>query len=490
MRRRQLPVLPWILAGWAFGCASGTAGGDDRGFGQDLPEERPAEDSGGGGRGPLVIPNGLRIAYEYQRYVDPGPEVDLRLAVSGQSGFLSFQELLAPLGLDCRTRCLLDRSGTWLAVLVPGAGGGATGHTARLFRVESGGTLKDAGIPDVVDAWFPAFGKTRDGPAIYWSRSRPACDTDAGIPKGCRAFYRRLLQPEAPEEFLFTFPPASILDRTLPHSGFFRIGEDGRTVIVLAPTVGSQRIFLWREAGEPVLQGGPFCGTPDRAPDGSCLESGSAFSDRDPVAVSPDGNHLVAALVLENRRLVVWHQDLRGGAPRAATLMEVPQGSRYATDACYNRTPPSLWEPTQVVPPLRFAPDASEVLLVGQAPCGDNRDKPWTKVLGLSLERLDREGRLGPGDVRWVTDFPPGDVAASVSILPEALDLTPTGDLVFMVGTPWLDSRGDPIGDAQLQHRNDAEVLVTRRDGTTEVIQWTFGQGWRATSVQVIDPGP
>jgi len=208
------------------------------------------------------------------------------------------------------------------------------------------------------------------------------------------------------------------------------------------------------------------------------------------VAVSPDGNHLVAALVLEDRRLGAWHRDLRGDATRAAILMEVPRGSRFSTDACYNRTPPSRWEPTRVVPPLRFSPDSSEVVLVGHAPCGDNRDKPWTKVLGLSLERLDREGRLDPGDLRWITDFPPGDIAASVSVLPEALDLSPSGDLVFLVGTPWLDSRGEPIADSQLQHRNDAEVLVTRRDGTAEVVQWTFGQGWRATSVQVLSPGP
>jgi hypothetical protein len=483
-------MIAGVLAWWLAGCSSPPTGSSDPDPGTDLPEDRVVNDPGGDGRVPLAVPEGTRIAYGYQRYVDPGPALDLRITGPNGSDPVSFRDRLEPLGLDCQAGCLLDRSGSWLAVLVATASGGGDGNTLRLFRVQADGTPVASGIPDVAEAWYPAFGSTRDGPAIYWSRSRPACDADSGLPKGCRAFYRRLLRADAPEEFLFSFPPASILDRTLPHSGFFRLGEDGRTVIVLAPTVGSQRIFLWREAGEPLLQGGPFCGTPDRAPDGSCLESGGAFSDRDPVAVSPDGNHLVAALVLEDRRLVAWHRDLRGDATRAAILMEVPRGSRFSTDACYNRTPPSRWEPTRVVPPLRFSPDSSEVVLVGHAPCGDNRDKPWTKVLGLSLERLDREGRLDPGDLRWITDFPPGDIAASVSVLPEALDLSPSGDLVFLVGTPWLDSRGEPIADSQLQHRNDAEVLVTRRDGTAEVVQWTFGQGWRATSVQVLSPGP
>lgn len=490
MRGPWTRLVPWMLGWWILGCSASPAGGDDDpGPVADGAEERTGEDPGGDGRVPLVVPEGSRIAYGYQRYAEPGPEVDLWLASAGDASPVSFRERLQPLGLDCRTGCLLDRTGSWLAVLVPAASEG-NGTTLRLFRVEADGTPVSAGIPDVVEAWHPAFGSTRDGPAIYWSRARPACDTDSGLPKGCRAFYRRLLRAEAPEEFLFSFPTASILDRTLPHSGFFRLGEDGRTVIVLAPTVGSQRIYLWRETGEPVLEGGPFCASPDRAPDGSCLESGGAFSERDPVAVSPDGNHLVAALVVDNRRLVVWHRDLRGGDPRTTTLMEVPQGSRFDTDACYNRTPPSQWEPTRVVPPLRFTPDSSEVVLVGQAPCGENRDKPWSKVLGLSLQRLDQGGRLDRNDPRWITDFPPGDIAASVSILPEALDLSPSGDLVWMVGTPWLDSRGDPITDSQLQHRNDAEVIVTRRDGTAEVVQWTFGQGWRATSVQALSPRP
>jgi len=452
-----------------------------------VPEER-TEDSGDGSRPSPEVPEGVRVAYGYQRYAEQGAEVDLRVTGPGWASPLSFRERLQPLGLDCQAGCFLDRSGTWLAVLVPEAE--STESTLRLFRVEADGTPVSSGVPEVRQAWYPAFGNTLDGPAIYWSRRQPACDSASGIPKECRKFYRRLLRPEAPEEDLFSFPPASILDAALPHSGFFRLGEDGRTVIVLAPTVGSQRIYLWRESGAPLLQGGPFCGTPDRTRDGACLESGGAFSDRDPVAVSPDGNHLVAALVVDDRRLVIWHRDLRGGEPRATTLKEVPQGSRYSTDACYNPPYPSFREPVRVVPPLRFSPDSSEVILVGHTPCGENLDKPWSKVLALTIERLDREGRLGPEDLRWITDFPPGDIAASVAILPEAMDLSPSGDLLWMVGTPWLDSDRQPITDSQLQHRNDAEVLVTRRDGTAAVLQWTFGRGWRATSVQALAPAP
>lgn len=475
----------------------GPACGDSGGGGRDAvdPGDVPAVDAPDAGadapRVPLEITEPFRAVIGCLQRVDPFATT-LRLrdpSLPAADGTASLSDALAAAdpALDCHLGCRVDATGRWLAVFVAPPSSAAGGSLVRLFRLSAGPTVTASGLPDVTDVRALAFGRD----ALYWSRPRTACEAERGPSKGCHAFYRRPLPTPGPEEFLFSFPTASALATALPHSGRFVMGQDGQTVLLMAPTVNTQGIWLWREPGEPLQVVGPVCGTLQGGADGSCVGSGVAYSDTDPVALSPDGRHLAFGLVLEDRRLALGHLDLQAGGPfRTVSLLTMPEGSYTANNAaCYNRF--GGWEPTAIQPPLRFSPDGTEVIFVGKAACGVNRDKAWTNVLALPLSRIDAGGNLSRDDLRWITDFPAEDSARCVTITPDALDLSPTGAFVTFVGTPRYDSQGVEILANQLAHRNDAEVWATRTDGTTEPSQLTAEQAWMATSVAAIPvPAP
>lgn len=466
------------------GCGSDGGSARDATDPGDLPAD-VADDTGPDvPRVPVEVTEPFRVALGYLQRDRSSTELLLRdPAVPSADGTASLSGALAALdpSLDCSLGCRVDPTGRWLAVFVEAPVSGSGGSRVRLFRLSAGPVVTASDVPDVTDVRALAFGDD----TLYWSRPRAACEAERGPSRGCHAYFRRPLSTPGTEEFLFAFPPASALDTALPHSGRFVLGEDRRTVLLLGPTVNTQSVWIWRTAGEPIRVAGPLCGTRQSAGQ-ECIGSGTSYADTDPLALSPDGRHLVLATVLQDRDLVLAHVDLQGDpALRTAVLLGMPdEVTDFAKNACYNRF--GGWEPTAVQAPLRFSPDGGEVVFVGRSTCVPNRDKAWTNLLALPLSRIDAGGRLQRGDLRWITDFPTGSVAACVSILPDALDLSPTGDFLVFVGTPRFGSDGQPIGDDQRAHLQDAEVWVTRRDGTTQPAQLTADLQFMATSVQAV----
>ncbi len=489
--------LPWL------GCGS-SGGSTDVHFVPDdiLPDQNSGDAAQDAVRPPTQVTEPFRIVFPYLKYslpaqldlawTDPmAPTWDPDVSFSG----LVLQRDAA---LSCELGCFPARSGQWIAVVVSGPTSDTTGNVIRLFRLADGPLLEESGIPDVTDVTTFAFGSD----SFVFTRALADCVPSAIEKKSCVKFFRIDLSVPNPmgEEFLFTFPTADRIEEALPHSGRFTMGQDGRSIVVLSRTPGSQTAWLWRgSAGDPILVAGPICAGP--APGGGCLETEGGFTDADPVALSADGNHLVLAVVEDDRSLVLTHVDIRdvvaGAEPRRTTvsLLAMPQGISYK-NRCYNR---QTWQPTFVLSPMKFTPDGSELVFAAGTDCPPNKFKPWSNVLAIQMSRLESNGALANQDLRWITDFPQGDSAANVSIPidslnpdsgAEYLDLSMSGDYVAFVGTPMLDSFGNAIADKQEQHRNDHEVWVTRRDGTTEPVQLTGRQGWKSTSLRAISIPP
>ncbi len=493
---RRLPVLPALLAVLAA-CSGG--GGKDVPF---VPDEVVQDNGGetadpgldGETRPPTQVAEPFRIVFPYYQYTPPPEPIRVLWTDPSAMAINPSTSLDAALqavdrSLSCTNGCIADRSGHWLAVVValPDESGGSK---VRLFRLFDGPVVQASGIADIVDVRAFAFGKD----SFVFTRAQYGCYESDTHRKACAKFFRIDLSVANPagEESLFTFPTEADLDKVLAPSGNFRIGDDGRTILVLGPTVGSQSVWLWRgPTGLPIRVAGPICGA--GTIDGACQESGSAFSDTDPVALSPDGNHLVLALVENDRALVLVHVDLpQAGTRKTASLLKMAEGISFAENACYNRQRVNPWQPTFVQGPLRFSPDGTEVLFVAGTECDPNRTRPWTNVLALPLSRIDGEGTLARDHLRWITEFPTDETrTACVSILPGSMDLSPTGDHVVFAGSPMLDSTGTAvIPDGQQQLYLDAEVWAVRRDGTTAPVQLTATQGWKATSTLAIAVPP
>lgn len=477
----------------AFATSCGTSkGSPDLPFSPDDPGTDPSAADPGPDtpREPTVVSEAFRIVFPYQQYL-PSQNVDVVWSDPANpelSPSTSFDALLKAQdeALSCALGCVPAPSGRWLAVVVSGPTSSSSDSVVRLYRLFDGPAVAPSGIPDIVDVRTFAFGAD----SFVFSRAQYGCYASDPKKRACVKFFRVDLAVPTPagEESLFAFPTEDDVEHVLPPTGAFRMGEDGRTIIVLGTTLGSQGVWLWRgPSGPPRQVAGPICA--GIAPGGGCLESDSPFSDSDPVALSLDGNHLVLALVENDRSLILTHFDLRGAGTRtSASLLSMPDSISFATNRCYNR---QAWQPTFVQPPLRFSPDGTELVFVGGTDCQPNRDRSWTNLLALSLSRIDAEGPLEREDLRWITDFPQGaQLAASVSIQPGSLDLSPSGEYVVFAASPYLDSSGLVLRDGDYQLFNDSEVWVTRRDGTTLPVQMTARQGWKATSARAITVPP
>jgi hypothetical protein len=216
-----------------------------------------------------------------------------------------------------------------------------------------------------------------------------------------------------------------------------------------------------------------------RDPTGNCIGSGTAsvYRDDDPIALSPDGLHLVFALVEDNQQLRLYHHDLQTDLRRYSVLLDVP--SNYFTNACYNRQP---WQYKAVRSPIRFTPDGSEVLFLGWDDCGDSKDKPWTNIVGVKRDFIGGGKKVTEADLRKVTDNPVGKVTKNIAV--SWFDLSPSGQYTTFLGTPTLLEDGTGwVPDISDRQVNDSEVYVTATDGSTTPVQLTNEVNWSTTSV-------
>lgn len=469
-------------------CGGGNGGPDTD---PDVPPDVPADvaDLPAGvdthePRVPLSLDQPLRIAWMAQDRLagTGGLGVDLRVgdpAAPDRSNDVSLNSRLAAVdaALSCDKGCAVDRALRRLAV-VTGDSPSQRGVTVQAF------TLSDDLVPTPVGAPVDdvrSFHVT--GPYLWVARLHSMCPADRGQSGNCYDLVRVPLEPPGPPQVVASFPtPAAMYQSQF--GGRFVTSEDGRTLALLNPTFGSVQPWAWREGGEIRPLGDPVCdGTRlDFSGNEVCVETGAAYSDQDPLALSPDGRTLVWAAPWMNRELRLFRDDVLGATPRDhAVLLAVPNDLRKT--ACYNRT----WQFTSVLPSPRFSADGSTVYFVGQSLCGQAPQKPWTNLVSLPLASIAGGRVLARGDLHWVTDFPEEYSPRCVAIQPATVDLDPTGTFAVFAGTPRYQSDGLPIPnepEAASAHTADAEAWIARLDGTQEAGQITADSLTRTIGTQ------
>ena len=434
-------------------------------------------------RYPVVVDEDFRYLYGYSGRI-PGDnlgEFDLFMADPTDDDVTNdvslTEESLSDLSLDCHLGCFLDRQMRWMAVATEAGDAGT--YTVKLARFTTKMKLismdKFGALENVKHLAFA-------GDFLYFSQPQE-CEAQGGIPVPCYVIKRLDLNFPGVIQSLLTMPTKDLIAKAQGYQyfGYFTVGEDLETLLFLLPTNVSQSVWVWKNGKlRKVVE--DLCAATD--PVGNCIGSGtsSLYRDNDPAALSPDGKHLVFALVEDNAELRLYRHDLETDQTKYSVLLGVPND--YFTNACYNR---ASWQFTDVGNPLRFMPDGSEVVFIGSHDCGDNSKKPWTNILRLPLERIGSGEKLTESDFRKVTDNPEGHVAKAVSI--SWFDLSPSGEYTVLVGTPTIEEDGSAfITDSSARHYKDAEIYVTRTDGTALPVQLTNRLEWEAVSVLAIPP--
>jgi hypothetical protein len=450
-------VLVLVLA---TACGSGSTGTGTADAGQTTPDAAEADVPPEIPRVPPDVTEDFRVLYEYRPKVSGQAGGALWLADPRDRKPSNDIDVSAAAGISCRLGCYADRRLEWLVVATENDPVRATstvvaGRLGEGFAFQPIAGSERPGVRHVVVAGDHAFTSTLV----------PDCGPAGASPQSCYEFRRMDLAAGGTEETLFRFPPQDRL-LTSGYSGRFTVGDDGETLLLWNPALVSQELWLGRGTKLERVAG-PFCPAVD--PAGDCIGSGSptGFSDVHPVALSADGRHLVWVLVVDDAELRLYSRDLPAGPELYSVLLRTP-GS-YTQNACLNRAD---WQYTTVLPPLRFSPDGSEVLFLGYAACGDNKEKPWTNLVGLALDRIGSGQALAPSDLRLVTDNPTGRIPACISMT--TFDLSPSGEFAVFLGTPVVESDGKTaVKESDQRQVTGSEVHVTRTDGTSLSTQIT-----------------
>lgn len=426
---------------------------------------------------PLVVTEDFRIVYAYTgRTLENSGRVEFRLADPRYSDTADHALLLATSSgaiPDCSFGCFMDRGLRYLAVATVGSG---KGHGLQVYDLGAPDGPSPVG-PFVTDVAHMTWAES----VLYYSRN-VVCPTGTAAVTQCFDVFR--FDPKNPEvaQRLTQMPPVEEegLTTAFQYGGFFRVGEDGKTLIFFVPTNVSVTVWIYRDGlRRKVL--GPLCAAKD--PYGQCIQSPggtSMFREHNPVALSQDGRTLVFPLLEENRELKLYRYEIGDPEARFSTLLSVP--SDYLKNACYNRLP---WQITEVRGPLRFSPLGDEVLFIGAHTCKPNQVKPWTNILRLDVAKIGVGAPLSEADFEKVTDNPQGYTARAIAI--SDFDLSPSGEYVVFSGTPTVDMEGNPLpSQPDGRHERDSEVHVTRYDGGVLPVQVTNDVMWRADQVMAV----
>lgn len=393
---------------------------------------------------------------------------------------------LEKIGLDCSLGCWPDRELEFMAVAVDSE---STSPGVAIQLVAFDDTL---GATALLDAPVPGVRQARmtDG-RLVMSRFKSDCEKPSGDETGCFVFEAiDLDDPSMPPiiDTLFTFPPADLLEDSM-YSGRFRVGADDGALILQNPEEDSVTFWLFDADGGPRKVAGPICQT--FGLDGKCAYSATApeMTDDAPVALTADNKTLFLAYVEDNHEFRLAAIDTLSGEIKSTRLLQTPaQNPNYLVNACYNTK--DVWPYTRIQQPLLISRDGTELVFVAASECKPGMLKSWTNIVAVATAEIGVKEGVDESFVRHLTGFPNEPVAACVSILPECLDLSPSGGFVVFGGTPMLDSKGRTLLDTSPQHNTDREVFVTDFDGRHAAVQISGNVDYRVSSVlsSVIDP--
>jgi len=384
---------------------------------------------------------------------------------------------LPAFGLTCEFGCIVDEKLTHLAVALapPEAGqfdfkfGPIT--PAMEVRLEKAGELHD-----VTDLHFA-------GNYVFYS-TRMACATGG---TGCQ--YKILRQdisgatlPEPVE--MGVFPPdddPDLKSGASTYQGHFFVSPDASTILVLSPTIRSMRLYSLK--GGTIQQLGQLlCWYMEG---GVCVGAGSAYGDRDPLAISNDSRY-VAFFAKAQKDFIVRLYDLQNptAEPRLNFLMSVPSGDiNDLNNACANRQP---WQFLTIEGTPRFTPDDTGVVLVGSAKCptADN-PRDWTSIYRIDVASIGAGSPFDPPTMTQLIDKPDANVVQNV-ILHDAA-MSPQGKWIVFSGTPIYQQNGQLLDESSTRASTDREVFLLDPK-TGEIKQLTNDIEYRTESVFTIGP--
>jgi hypothetical protein len=347
-------------------------------------------------------------------------------------------------GKNCQNGCFVDRNMSWLAVADKINMEGSFDFSFGKFNSSlQANIVKLFELKDAIDFHFA-------GPYFMFSRLE---GQDTGGPGGrYYSMTRVILNGLEIQPMLPAFPPLDFREGST-YKGKFRVDRTGEQLVMLNPTIGSQRVFYWNQG---VLQDLDYI-CPNEF-EGVCASAGSQYSDGDPAAIDPTGRFVIATFQTDDA-LTIYKYDLEFFSKSFNNLMAVPPGSTFESAACFNT--PSYFPWTRVKQ-IQVSTDGKDAILLVSNDC-PGIEKEQTDLIAIPLDAIGDGTPITAADIRNITNNPNGEIVENVIM--DSFDLAPDGMSFTFVGSPIMDTNGQYLNDSDARASKDREVFVGTLDG-------------------------
>lgn len=402
-----------------------------------------------------------------------------------------------PWDLSCQKGCTVDDGLNWIAVGVPVPSASQLDPNSDEFDPALACLLEVEEAPlasDGFSVWLGQLGSNLKanmlkgavlknlahfsfkGGKMYYSKKAvcigPSCTYN---------IFMRDLSVNVNEEIkLLEFPPgAEELDGSV-YKGYFHLSEDGEMLAFLNPTIRSQSYWTWTKGTLHMLK--RLCQAEDN---GKCTGTGSHYSDRDPVAISPEVEHatLVTTTISESNQRAWKYKTNAEGEPQWSNIVTTPPGTDYWTSVCTHMSDPWHYAFTEG---LQFTPEGDSVVYLGRSECNGVGLKSETDILEMPIALIGSGKPIEENDIFNITQNPKTSTASNIVL--GSFDLCPNGQVIVATGSPSVDADGKPLDDENQATMSDRELYLFSRDGCTRK-QMTKSVSYEVNSVQCV-PNP
>jgi hypothetical protein len=333
-------------------------------------------------------------------------------------------------GADCQLGCEIDEGLDWITASTEQTAG-TGGYTMQFGRFN--GCLEVAlskgnKFPGI---WHLEFA----GGFLYYSEKLPGC-----VGQSCQYQVTRvdLSKPAEKAVIIPAFPPDDDKDwirGDTTYSGVFHVSPNGDAVVLLSPTIRSQRVYLWTKG--TLHEVDYLC---DNLQNESCIGAGSRYDDEDPVAISPDSKTVVLFTVHKSALRVRRYSTENPLEVGTSSILNVTQAvGDYEQTACAVREP---WQPTNVISRPVFTPDGSRLLFIGTDACAGGQ-KLMTNIYAIDPAWIGDLTPVDEGELVNLTKNPGGDVAANREI--GSFTISPDGKRILFSATPEVGQNFEPF---------------------------------------------
>ena len=433
-------------------------------------EKGDTEEDVGNGPQPTKVDEDFKVAMLYTGRMGYDTAGRTELAVFSVKAPEKVKFLTKGKEWSCQDGCILSKDWNYLGVY-HASESFTQGPAIEVFQLKDM-QIQDKSIVTIKNVADAHFGK--DG--LYYS-TKGAC---AGDPQDANEYCIHLqpLKAGAKSKELFTFPPRDDAPDYTSGNGIFSVSDDGKTLILLRPTIYSQKVYLWK-AGVLKSVGEEICFQRDA--NGHCTGTGSAYSSSDPVGLSPDGRTVILGALAMDKEYRIYKFKLGDNFKTLSTTyssLYVTKGTSYTQLACDLRGKDQY---TSIRPPILFQ-NNNRVYFIATADCWP-QFKPWTDITGLNLTRIGTGKPINYKDLYNITHTKPDDGANTIYIKDFAF--SPSKKYIVFIGTPTLQTNGTPIPAESARHTSDFEVYITEADGQHTPIQLTNSLKYEAIGLWV-----